>query len=131
MRAGGRGPTRPARAGTPSPSLPERVPYERSRRSDTREKSKNTSLARPRASLARRMKQLVAAVILGLGVVAVQPPPVMDALARLAPGVLWSVPTTEPLAALTFDDGPDPRHTPQVLDILKKHGVRATFFLIG
>jgi len=33
--------------------------------------------------------------------------------------------------ALTFDDGPHITHTPQVLDILKAHDVRATFFLKG
>lgn len=33
--------------------------------------------------------------------------------------------------ALTFDDGPDPRNTPIILEILKKHGVKATFFVIG
>lgn len=33
--------------------------------------------------------------------------------------------------ALTFDDGPDVRFTPQVLDVLKKHNVKATFFLMG
>ncbi|MFD0671898.1 polysaccharide deacetylase family protein [Cohnella sp. GCM10027633] len=33
--------------------------------------------------------------------------------------------------AFTFDDGPDARFTPQVLDILKKHGVKATFFVMG
>lgn len=33
--------------------------------------------------------------------------------------------------ALTFDDGPDPEWTPQVLDILKANGVRAAFFLVG
>jgi peptidoglycan/xylan/chitin deacetylase (PgdA/CDA1 family) len=33
--------------------------------------------------------------------------------------------------ALTIDDGPDPLVTPQVLDILAQHGVRATFFCIG
>ncbi|MFC6231526.1 polysaccharide deacetylase family protein [Paenibacillus allorhizosphaerae] len=33
--------------------------------------------------------------------------------------------------ALTFDDAPDSTFTPQVLDILKKHNVRATFFLLG
>lgn len=33
--------------------------------------------------------------------------------------------------ALTFDDGPDVRYTPKVLDVLKKHNVKATFFLIG
>lgn len=33
--------------------------------------------------------------------------------------------------ALTFDDGPDPRFTPAVLDVLAAHGARATFFLVG
>lgn len=33
--------------------------------------------------------------------------------------------------ALTFDDGPDSVYTPQILDILRKHKVKATFFLIG
>ena len=33
--------------------------------------------------------------------------------------------------ALTFDDGPDNKWTPQVLDILKASKVKATFFLIG
>ena len=33
--------------------------------------------------------------------------------------------------ALTFDDGPDPRYTPKILDKLKKHGVKATFFVMG
>jgi cellulose synthase/poly-beta-1,6-N-acetylglucosamine synthase-like glycosyltransferase/peptidoglycan/xylan/chitin deacetylase (PgdA/CDA1 family)/spore germination protein YaaH len=33
--------------------------------------------------------------------------------------------------ALTFDDGPDPRYTPQVLDILKEYKAPATFFLVG
>lgn len=33
--------------------------------------------------------------------------------------------------ALTIDDGPDPEVTPRVLDLLERHGVRATFFCIG
>jgi cellulose synthase/poly-beta-1,6-N-acetylglucosamine synthase-like glycosyltransferase/peptidoglycan/xylan/chitin deacetylase (PgdA/CDA1 family) len=33
--------------------------------------------------------------------------------------------------ALTFDDGPDPLWTPKVLEVLGKHQVRATFFVIG
>ncbi|HEV2489662.1 MAG TPA: polysaccharide deacetylase family protein, partial [Candidatus Acidoferrales bacterium] len=33
--------------------------------------------------------------------------------------------------ALTFDDGPDPRWTPQILNILKEKNVPATFFVIG
>jgi len=32
---------------------------------------------------------------------------------------------------LTIDDGPDPRFTPDVLDILKKHEAKATFFIVG
>ena len=32
---------------------------------------------------------------------------------------------------LTFDDGPDPQHTPRMLDLLARHGARATFFVIG
>ncbi|MCX4255601.1 MAG: polysaccharide deacetylase family protein [Oscillospiraceae bacterium] len=35
------------------------------------------------------------------------------------------------LAALTFDDGPNTVTTPQVLDVLEKHNVTATFFVIG
>lgn len=33
--------------------------------------------------------------------------------------------------ALTIDDGPDPEVTPQVLDLLERYGVKATFFCIG
>lgn len=33
--------------------------------------------------------------------------------------------------ALTFDDGPHPVLTPKILDILKKHQVKATFFIVG
>ncbi len=33
--------------------------------------------------------------------------------------------------ALTFDDGPHPRYTPQILDILDEFGIKATFFTIG
>jgi peptidoglycan-N-acetylglucosamine deacetylase len=33
--------------------------------------------------------------------------------------------------ALTFDDGPHPQYTPQLLAILKKYNIKATFFVIG
>ena len=33
--------------------------------------------------------------------------------------------------ALTFDDGPHPRYTPQILEILKEYNVKATFFMVG
>ena len=35
------------------------------------------------------------------------------------------------MLALTFDDGPDPRWTPAILDILKREQVPATFFIVG
>ncbi len=33
--------------------------------------------------------------------------------------------------SLTFDDGPDPKYTPAILDVLKKYNIKATFFVIG
>ena len=41
------------------------------------------------------------------------------------------VKTTKRVIALSFDDGPHPRLTPKVLDVLAKHNVKAIFFLIG
>lgn len=46
-------------------------------------------------------------------------------------GTITSVVTSEPVAALTFDGGPDERWTPQVLDVLDAHDAKATFFVIG
>ncbi|MCY4257002.1 MAG: polysaccharide deacetylase family protein [bacterium] len=37
----------------------------------------------------------------------------------------------QPVMYLTFDDGPHPIYTPQVLDVLETYGVRATFFVLG
>lgn len=37
----------------------------------------------------------------------------------------------ERMVALTFDDGPDERFTPQILDVLKLYNVAATFFVVG
>ncbi|TDB74863.1 polysaccharide deacetylase family protein [Micromonospora sp. KC723] len=41
------------------------------------------------------------------------------------------VSTGSTLVALTFDDGPNPDYTPQVLDVLREFGVRATFCVVG
>lgn len=38
---------------------------------------------------------------------------------------------TQPLVALTFDDGPNPPRTEQALEILAEYGIRATFFVMG
>lgn len=45
--------------------------------------------------------------------------------------LIWSVSTAKPLAALTFDDGPDPELTPGILEVLAEHGVQATFNVMG
>lgn len=52
-------------------------------------------------------------------------------LKQLYPKRLWSVNTKEKIIYLTFDDGPHPLATPFVLDELKKHNAKATFFCIG
>ena len=44
---------------------------------------------------------------------------------------MTSGPRGSGVVALTFDDGPDPVHTPAVLDRLRALGVRATFFVVG
>lgn len=40
-------------------------------------------------------------------------------------------PGAAPMVVLTFDDGPDPRWTPQILDALARHGAVATFCMVG
>jgi peptidoglycan/xylan/chitin deacetylase (PgdA/CDA1 family) len=49
----------------------------------------------------------------------------------LTPGCVWRGPRTPRRVALTFDDGPDPEFTPQVLELLAHAGVPGTFFLVG
>ncbi len=53
--------------------------------------------------------------------------------ASAAPNIIYSHKTgaEKPRVALTFDDGPHPRYTPQILEILAEYGVPATFFVVG
>jgi peptidoglycan-N-acetylglucosamine deacetylase len=53
------------------------------------------------------------------------------ALGRTPFGTIVAVDTARPLAALTFDGGPDATWTPRVLDVLDAHGAKGTFFVIG
>ncbi|HYF35325.1 MAG TPA: polysaccharide deacetylase family protein [Prosthecobacter sp.] len=55
-------------------------------------------------------------------------PTVPPAGARLS---YSQVNTTQPVVAMTFDDGPHPSLTPQLLDILKERNIKCTFFVIG
>ncbi|MCB5165470.1 polysaccharide deacetylase family protein [Streptomyces bambusae] len=44
---------------------------------------------------------------------------------------LLDMPPAGSSMALTFDDGPDPRYTPKILDTLARHDVKAVFFVCG
>ena len=59
----------------------------------------------------------------------------LNILPRLAhpllPHLLWRGPATDRIAYLTFDDGPTPKVTPQLLEVLARRRVPATFFLVG
>jgi peptidoglycan/xylan/chitin deacetylase (PgdA/CDA1 family) len=68
-------------------------------------------------------------IVLG-ALVALQPDWIVATLAKRSPEVVYSVETQDPVVALTIDDGPDPVVTPKILDVLKRHDARATFFLI-
>ncbi|MFJ7736678.1 polysaccharide deacetylase family protein [Lysinibacillus sp. NPDC097287] len=45
--------------------------------------------------------------------------------------ILWEIKTNEKIIAITFDDGPHKKHTPEVLDLLEKYNAKATFFVVG
>lgn len=47
----------------------------------------------------------------------------------MKPRIIWKMPNRG--LHLTFDDGPEPRVTPQLLDLLAECKIKATFFLIG
>lgn len=50
---------------------------------------------------------------------------------KLMPAFVWRVKTSEKKIFLTFDDGPHPSITPWILDELKKHDAKGTFFCVG
>jgi len=52
-------------------------------------------------------------------------------LKKLYPALTWHIKPDKPCIYLTFDDGPIPIVTPFVLNILKQHHAKATFFCIG
>jgi polysaccharide deacetylase family sporulation protein PdaB len=56
----------------------------------------------------------------------------MEGLAKgINTRVIWEGDMKNKTIALTFDDGPNAKYTPQVLSILNKEKVRASFFLVG
>jgi peptidoglycan/xylan/chitin deacetylase (PgdA/CDA1 family) len=72
------------------------------------------------------------ALLAGLGALVLRPPRcVVSVLARRREDILFHVPTRAPVVALTLDDGPHEEVTPRVLEVLRRDGARATFFLLG
>ena len=55
----------------------------------------------------------------------------LNLLTRFFPSITWHIKTDEKILFLTFDDGPVPEATPDVLDLLSKNQAKATFFCIG
>ena len=47
------------------------------------------------------------------------------------PSLLWQMPAGNQTLYLTFDDGPHPKITPKVLDLLDQYQAKATFFCVG
>lgn len=80
------------------------------------------------------MSRSVASLVIGtaaLGAIYVAP-----GAASIGPVRRWLAPRLAGFGrpghvALTFDDGPDPRSTPDFLTLLDERGVRATFFMLG
>lgn len=58
-------------------------------------------------------------------------PIVYQLLKPAFPSCLWTGPNNSPAIALTFDDGPHLEHTPQLLDVLDRYGIVASFFWLG
>lgn len=58
-------------------------------------------------------------------------PIVHQVLKPLFPQCLWTGDDRVPTIALTFDDGPHPHYTPELLKVLDRHGVVASFFWLG
>lgn len=56
---------------------------------------------------------------------------VLRVVGRRFLGTITHAHTAASVAALTFDDGPDPGSTPALLDLLRRHGAKATFFMLG
>jgi peptidoglycan/xylan/chitin deacetylase (PgdA/CDA1 family) len=73
-------------------------------------------------------KMQLTKIALGLGLLGL----LFQGVANAAYGEpIRHVKTTEKVVALTFDDGPDEPYTDQILRVLEKHNVKATFFVLG
>lgn len=87
---------------------------------------------RPRRNLASAIKALVAFLLtLAVAVSAFYLWPQRFMWPALFGKAVFCVQTPEKWVALTFDDGPDPKYTPAIADLLKRYQAKATFFVLG
>jgi peptidoglycan/xylan/chitin deacetylase (PgdA/CDA1 family) len=74
---------------------------------------------------------LLFVLVVLLALIVYAPPKfIIDLLANRDPNVLFRVKTNKKIVGLTIDDGPS-ENTPNILRVLKKYNVKATFFVIG
>ncbi len=66
---------------------------------------------------------LAAGALVGLGIWLVYFPPIGESYRRVA--------TDDLIVALTYDDGPNPPYTDQILEIFNRRSAKATFFMMG
>ena len=45
--------------------------------------------------------------------------------------IIWDIKTKEKVVALTFDDGPHPKYTEEILNLLEQYDAKGTFFIVG
>ena len=74
-----------------------------------------------------RLHCWVILTLLGLFLAGALPGPAWGA----EPVDIWAGPPTEKAVALTFDDGPSPVYTPQIMALLKQYQAHGTFFVMG
>ncbi len=60
-----------------------------------------------------------------------QPRWLISIIVLIFPGVIYFTKTTQKIIALTIDDSPDPNTTLKLLEVLRHHQARATFFIIS
>jgi peptidoglycan/xylan/chitin deacetylase (PgdA/CDA1 family) len=73
----------------------------------------------------------VAALGGAAGYVALRQPPAAARFLARQSVVVVAAPATRPAVAITLDDGPSAALTPALLDVLRRHDARATFFVLG
>ena len=70
-------------------------------------------------------------VVSAVGLLICWPQVITLVLRVLFRNVIWEIRSSDRVLAITFDDGPDPAFTPQILETLRRYNIKATFFLVG